>query len=362
MRIQFLSRVAAAVCPCVLLGLALSGVSCRITEDSVQQVEGDMIAPELIAVSQLNETQLRLSFSEDVGVSAANVYADGVLFCTGTAAGSGTEAAALSAEPVITLDAAPAVGVQYVLTGTAADKKGNSLLFTIPFSGYNGRVPALVLSEIRSEYSSGKSEFIELYVLSPGNLAGVTVYSANDDKYGAYEFPAADVAAGEYVTLHYRLSADDAEACVDETGADLNASASKESCGDSRDFWIRDSVARIGKSDVVLLRDRAGGKLLDALPYSESSKTAWKTDALRAAAQEAADAGVWPAGGDDFSESFCSDGVTATRTLSRRNVAVLDAAAESGTGFPPSDKTSWIVTATGGATPGMPNSEKEYSK
>ncbi|GMO50065.1 MAG: hypothetical protein Pg6C_13330 [Treponemataceae bacterium] len=349
----FVKRYAAAFCG--ILGILLVFVSvyltsvfvsCKITPDGISIVTGDFTAPELKRFSAESGNELVVNFSEEVRITDALITAeiDGTVF-------AGIEIPdGLSQTQHLVLSQQMTAGQKYRVSGIAEDRKGNSLSFSVGFSGYNSRVPALVLSEVRSEYSKPKVEFIELYAVTAGNLAGVMLMSAYDGADCMYEFAPCEVAAGEYIVLHYR-KLDDGSAYADETGSNLALSGGTDSSG-SRDFWVNNTSARIGKSDVILLRERAGGRLLDALLYSESSKSAWKDDTLRKAAEEAAQAGLWESG--DTASAVVSDKMTVTRTMGRQNIPQI-AATRSYSGAA-NGKAVWMVTASSSASPGSPNS------
>ncbi len=330
--------------------VSASVFSCRTNGAgfAVTVLSGDFSAPELRSFSAENAGSLLVGFSEAISAvdlhittSDNNLYADG----TRINAVEDPKLVALS------LSKKTVRGEKYLLTGAVSDAAGNSLSFSLAFSGYNDEVPRLALSEVRSEYSKPKCEFIELYAVTGGNLAGVTLYSAYDGIDCLYEFPACAVAAGEYLVVHYRKIEDGA---LDETGDNLKLSTCTDS-SDARDFWVDNREARIGKSDVILLRERDGGALLDALWYAESGKTTIKnvatTAAVAKAAEEAFNAGLWP-GGVQPENAVCSDGATYTRTISRQNIARL---AEGGEGEQ-NGKAVWQLTASSGASPGKPNS------
>lgn len=228
----------------------------------------------------------------------------------------------------------------YLLYAVVEDEHGNSLSFSSDFTGYNDNLPEIVLNEVRTEWSKPKPEYIELYVLEDGNLGGLFIEVYYSTKVNTYTFPAVDVHKGEYIVLHMR-SVD--EAAFDETDA-LDACSAPDSCPNARDFWYQSDAKAIGKTGVILLKERGNGPLLDALLYAESSKTTWPRDEMKAAAQAAYMAGIWE-DGDEPIHAVCSDKCTATRTISRQDYSAEGA-------------SSWIVVATSSATPGAQNSTK----
>jgi hypothetical protein len=333
--------------------LPFSSISCTATADSTKVLDGDFTGPELLDFSPNTNRVLTLKFSEAVTVENINVVREDTDTVIQDVVRNETEDQAVVelelSEPTL-------LGKPYRVSGIVIDNAGNSLDFSIAFSGYNNDVPHLVLSEIRSIYQKPKCEFIELYALTGGNLAGVTLYNAYGGVDYVYEFPEVQVKAGEYIVVHYRtvLDTDETpEMFVDETGTDLLASISKESTP-GRDFWVDTTTAKIGKkTDVILLRERAGGTLIDAFLYCESGKT-WN-DAMLDAAQEAFDNGLWPDGAN-AGAAFVADSVTATRTISRQNINALISSpktAECG-------KQVWLLTNTSTASPGKENSDKPF--
>jgi hypothetical protein len=194
-----------------------------------------------------------------------------------------------------------------------------------------------VINEIRTEYSKPKVEFIELKVLSEGNLGGMEIVVASDGQENNYVFPAVEVKPNELVVLHFRKIED---GCIDEIENDKELSTATESSS-SVDLWIENTSARIAKSDVILLKNKRQGEVVDSVLYMESSASSWKTPFLSECAQLALSSETW------IGNPVISDGVTATRTLSRVNLN--------------KDSSAWIVTATSKASPGIENSSQAYS-
>lgn len=374
-----LSRLAGLLVPMVLMCASVASVSCKMTAEGIVSASSDVSNPEMTGFSQEAEGALVLVFSEEVELSNLEVrkgnkgnlgelvLAESQLDVQSKGreslvATDGEETVSMDSQVVEARINFPDVtkleaGESYILSGVAHDKDGNSLLFQVPFYGYNGNVAGVVLSEVRTEASNtskttAKIEFVELYVHADGNLAGISLWNANDDKkYGEYVFPAAEVKAGEYVVVHFRTMDEHAAGCIDETKDDLNASTAPDSCPDARDFWVPGTEARLGKSDIILLQERSEGEVVDALLYAESGVKDATREKLLDAAQQAVKAGAWQ-GSNDVSTWVDSDGLTTTRTLCRQNISDTD--------IPVAGKDDWFVVATSSATPGQPNSTDKY--
>lgn len=310
--------------------------------------------PKLVSINIIDGTHITLVFSDSAvlrNVAVGAVQGGGDMLTEPF-----TEEIPCSAAPdesgtvhTIRLANATQNGVTYAIRGTVASADNSTLMFGSFFSGFNDNVPRMVLSEVQTEYSSSnkKCEYIELYIQSDGNLGGVCLYSASDGDDSTYEFPPIEVKAGEFVVVHFRKIE---ENCIDETGTDLSLSAGQNTSPAARDLWVDNQKARLAKTNVILLEERKNGTVLDALLLGESKKTDWPKAEYEYAAARAAACGAW-LGGSGFESALISDRLTTTRTASRQGD--LQTAQAGG-------KENWLVTATGTASPGKPNSDKPY--
>ena len=344
-----------------LVSITLFSISCKITEEGIETIEQDLENPILLEFSQKDEKTFSLVFSEEVSVNEIQIHNEQELLYNENFIQVEKNEKSISLK--LTDDVILEIGQPYSLIGIATDSNKNRLTFQIPFHGFNKNLPGIVISEIRTEYTKPKLEYIELYVHTPGNLAGISLYNAYDDKYGEYIFPASEVNAGEYIVVHLRTPEEEKSLCIDETGTDLNQSTSEESCTDARDFWIENTKARLGKTDVILLRERTGGNIMDAVLYAENDETEWKSEIMTKVADECFSQGIWEPSGQ-IENAVDSTGLTSARTLSRQNITEIDYAAESGTEFPINNASNWFVTVNlgkeKGATPGYINSKNKY--
>ncbi|NLM00315.1 MAG: hypothetical protein GX220_02535 [Treponema sp.] len=340
MQIVFTLFLVLAVC------FSAIGISCKLTPEGITVLTGDYTSPKLIELS-VNENQtLNLVFSKEVNLRNLSII-DGE---TKDIVFSEDKLQIITDDNLmidVIFQGKTECGKSYNLLGIAEDKKGSSLSFELEFSGFNENVCSLLFSEVRTEYSKGKIEFVEFLVTNSGNLAGIEFLCANGKNVLEYVFPSCEVNKGEYIVLHCRLLE---ETCIDEIGEDLNECKATDSCDNARDFWINNQTACIGKTDVILLKERKGGKIVDALLFAEEDKD-WKAETMM---QEFADlafaGGVWQ-GGSEVTHAFCSKGVTTTRTISRIRFDNVEEA---------NCPENWIVTKTSGATPGNENCTQPY--
>lgn len=371
-----------------LMCISIFSVSCKMTAEGIQSASDDVETPVLLDFSQNSAESLSLSFTEkvqlsDLEVRSGNSSTIGELVFSqeqivvteghqrdvldledGTTEGR-EQASGFQLQVVFTESQQLEMGATYIFSGVAHDQEGNSLLFQLPFYGFNRNVAGVVLSEVSSEYDKPKVEFIELYVHRSGNLAGIELYSMNKDF--EYVFPAVEVAAGEYIVLHMRTLAEES-GHVDELDNNLSASTAPDSCTGVRDLWVSSTSEIIGNSDVLVLRERSKGRLMDALLYISPKATDTVKKRILPAGDAVMAEGGWIAG-EDGDSWLSSDGLTTVnRSLSRQNISEIQQAATAEHDIPVASKDVWIVTMKqkqsneAGVTPGLPNSTTKYTK
>jgi hypothetical protein len=230
------------------------------------------------------------------------------------------------------------------------DAKGNTLNVLASFRSRNDQFPTLVLTEIRTEYSKPKVEFVEFRAESPGQLGALRlVTTALGFSIPLFEFPQAVVSQGEYVVVHLRTLD---PLAVNEVGSDLLESTVTESTA-GRDFWVSGTEKRIHKTDAVALLDQ-DGTVLDGVLLSETMDEQWLKEELKQGAAYLASHHAWKASTAGQTLLLPRDGLpsgatTTTRTICRdEGIADTDGA------------ENWYVTATSCATPGLPNKSDRY--
>jgi hypothetical protein len=295
--------------------------------------------PELLEVRTSSSSEVQFLFSEPVSVvSLALDPPVGVADATG-------------GETVnIQLDTPYAAGTRVSVDILVRNENGSTLEAVLTFSAFNDRVPAFQINELRTEMSKPRVEFIELKMLSGGNLAGVRLFAAsNGTDAPVYEMPAAEVGAGEYVLVHMRTP--DYINGVDELGEDLalstadDAKAQADCPQDVRDLWLPGSKEMLRKSDVVYFVDQLDA-VIDAVAFCDKSKEAEKwggNPSFISAMDTLTASGAWT-GEASIDDVFDSGGTTPTNTISRREHSTDTNA--------PQD---WYKSGTGKATPGKPN-------
>jgi len=316
--------------------LCTSCSSCMMESEVVSVWGGDVEVPKLVEVRTLTSREVEALFTVPVTVVSASVQMGDE---GGTPIGTGWESGEGGKSALFLLESGLGIGVSAILSVVVEDNGGNSLSFSAPFTGFNERPACLRINEIRTEYDKPKVEYVEFFVTAAGNLAGLEIQNSMNVDHTFWEFPAAEVAKGDYVVWHLRSLE---EGLVNETG-ETDASAGCDANPEARDFWDTQTKAPLKKNNVILLRERKGGKILDAVPYIEAGKDAWPDDALAFAAEEAVGAGAWGPTAL-VTDAVISTGTTPTRTIGR-NERSDDANLAS----------DWAVCPTGKKSPGSVN-------
>lgn len=352
----------------VLVLLAVIPFSCRLTEEGIRITGGDYVAPSIETVEVLDSCKVKMDFSEPVKITsvvASKVIADvsdssehsqtsepsPALAAAGGAFGKIPVEAEVSESGLCVtflFENECEVGQPYEIFGVVEDKTGNSLTFCVPFTGYNSRVPELLITEVQIKYSKGKAEFVELLVLKDGNLGGLELLSGADGEAKKFELPPVEVHKGEVILLHPRKVEED---CVNETGDDLSASTALYSAEGIRDLWADSSEPHFNDSaDVIILRNGSSGKLIDAMMYALDSVTEWKTGPA-AFAKAGFEAGIFSDEG--VGGAFDCKSVSYAKSIQRQNAVQIKEALMNGAeiSFPIRFSTEeWILAA---AKPGL---------
>jgi hypothetical protein len=232
----------------------------------------------------------------------------------------------------------------------AEDEGKNTINVLIPFKARNNRMPRLVINEFRTEYANPKVEFIELKLLTSGNMGAMRIFMAGgSQKPTSYDFSPVEVKEGEYIVLHLRKRENE---CIDEYGDDLALSGGTGSSPTARDIWIPGTVKLINKTGFIYLLDQ-DDNVLDAVMFSEKPDPWWTKDYLAEAAEFLYSKGAWKSTKGSIcgpADAVKSAGTTATRTICRdETVPNTNTAAD------------WYVTVTSGNSPGAKNNPNRYT-
>ncbi len=298
-----------------LVVLFVCPVSCKVTELGVQLVPSNYESPVIEKFSVKNEKNLEMVFSRSVKVSALSVSPkNSVQEIKYDNPESGEKCFVR-----IEFSDGLIVGEKYSLSGTATDEFGNSLTFSVPFTGFNANVAKLEIVEIHPKYSGEtkgngifKNEYVLCKVKKSGNLSGLKILSASDGDEKSYNFPALEVSDGNLIAVHFRNKG---AGCVDELENDITLSSAFYSKPDVRDLWVKNEGARLGdKSDVIVIENTADGTLVDGAVYASSELETWDNQNIEKLALKLSEQGLWK-GGSSVKAAFRSDGISAAKAF-----------------------------------------------
>ena len=320
--------------------LAVCGpVSCKATEEGIVLVNDSYSCPKIEDFYVTGENSARIVFDQKVALKGFSLNPLVSVEKVNVECSESEESLCLVD---VIFSENLQIGEKYSFYGEVSDRIGNSLTFSLPLLGFNGRIPDIEITEIHPKYASGsnssgkyyKCEFIELRILSDGNLSGLELYSAYDGAAKSFVFPALEVFRGEILIVHLRKKDD---AAVSELGSDLTLSKSKYSSDKARDLWAENENARLGdEMDVILLRNSGNGTIIDSVCYAEESSVDWKSDEMKNAAKMAVESGKW--NDSSIAGAVKLNKLTASKSIER---IAEECSAE-----------SWRMTATSKETPG----------
>lgn len=338
-------RAAAVVLTVVLFS------ACTPLEETVYFASADFTPPSMLSLEVTGPTTIVARFSEETSAQAA--YASAEL----------GEVTTRASGPVVTFETASPgeVGRAYELEAVVADTSGNTMSFVETVYGFNPDIPEVLINEVTTQGSSTHPDVVELRLHSAGNLGGLTLYAGAPSEHdGRIVFPAVDLPAESYVVAHFKP-----EGLAEEINelTDPTASGGLDASDTGWDFWVDGASGISGNNGAVSLYAQPGGRLIDAIVYSNRTSDSderyrgfGSKSALAMVDRVAADGGWLPAGarGADAVLLRPEDAVdpedsTATRSISRgTDGADTDTAAD------------WHITPTSGYSFGAPNTDEVY--
>jgi len=239
---------------------------------------------------------------------------------------------------------------------SVSDASGNSLSFLYGFSGWNPRVPDILVNELNPRGSSTTPDCIELYAETAGNLGGLCLLVGTVGNYSAeLIFPAVEVAEGEFIVVHAKAEGLPEE--LDELD-DLDVSGGRLALDTARDFWLPDAPGLPGNNGAVTLHSRRGGPILDAVIWSgreeviEDEHLGWTSDGYDFAC-DLAESGDWYWDGENTVPSP-EDAVDVSSSTATRSLCRWSSGADT------DGPDDWHTVPTGGQTFGMTNSDEVY--
>jgi hypothetical protein len=315
----------------LLLG---SACSCSTSDSAAQILGSSSEAPVFLSCKAVSETEIDFQFSLPVRVVSLR-------FSPAVEVGSVEEGSTLR----VNLAKRLGPGERLVADLLAEDAQGNTINVLIPLRARNDRIPELLITELRTEHSKPKTEFIEFKIVKAGNLAALRVFIAANKEPLVYEFPQVEVAKGEYVVLHLRTLE---ETCRDELGSSLDESGGTDAAAGARDLWVPGTAKLLHKTDAVYVLDQ-DDKVLDAVMLAEESLEWWNKESLAEAAEFLYSQGAWTTPDGGLCGPKNAVDTSAIKTALTRSVSRNEKAPDTNTA------ADWYITSTGGVTIGKPN-------
>ncbi len=311
----------------------------------------DLAPPQLQSIYTLTSTQIALEFNEETELitQKTTIYPSLTIL-------------SISHTPtkpnrIIIEVSKQTPGIIYKLKTEATDKNSNSISFIKSFYGHNDKIPNLLINEFTVRGSGKHPDTVELYILSNGNMGGITVYNGTSKNFtNLLVFPPFEVKKDDFILLHFKPTGDESE--INETEK-KNSSGGYDCSNNAYDFWVKGGKGLGGNNGVITVYSAPNGEIIDGILYSNRTSTSdtkyrgfGKKDMLLRA-ETLANIGGWTFRGDKISpeDAINPEGSTGTRSICRNN--------------PPRDTNSsmdWHIVPTRGATFGNPNTNSVYTK
>jgi hypothetical protein len=331
----------------VLIATVLLG-SCAPLPPVAFLAGADVAPPVVTRLQFRSPTELEVGFDEPVRLVADPLYPPTV----SALHVDEREEATL----VFRFDPAPSPTEEHYVEAQVADAAGNHLRFVARFHGLNALVPAMIINELVTSSSTNHGEFVEIRILSDGNLAGATLYEGIPNGWDQrFTFPSVDVVAGDYVVVHFRPQGIPEE--INET-TDRSASGGRNASPEAWDFWVPGGTGLSTNNGVLTLVENPLGGYIDAVIYtnrtsdSDTRYRGFGSTKMLSRAEAVAQARQWVAAEGLIvpEDAIHSGGSTATRSMSRRS-----------DGRDTNSAADWHITPTRGATPGSVNTDDVHA-
>ncbi|MCL1817448.1 MAG: hypothetical protein FWG35_00865 [Spirochaetaceae bacterium] len=350
-KFTLISRARAAFRVFIVLAGAIPAVSCvGDTWESLVTFDADTLRPpRLEKVSEEGGAVLEARFDKAAWVEPAflAVYPDLEI----SAVEDGSSLVRL------TLAAPGQPGKRYTLELTVRDERGNTSSYLYHFYGYNPRVPAMLINEvIVNTPSTTIYNLVEIFLLSGGNMAGVTLFQGTKSYPDiSFTFPQREVQKGEYILVHFNTAGAAGE--IDETGASKTEASGKGASPTAWDFWLPGSGNLSRDNNVISLYTNPDGALIDALVYTSrkyepgARYNGFGTGRMQDKVLEVVAEGGWVIQGEEPfpDDGFDPTGATSTRSICRDSKSTNTKSA-----------ADWHIVPSGQRTPGAVNSDAVY--
>jgi len=329
----------------ILLFIIITG--CGPLEDYRQFTDRDIRPPMFIGMGTLNATTLELKFSEEIEVSAEDLFIDPAIEVSSiTVEGDRME---------ISFVDAMETGGLFKIEITVSDLTGNSLTLLSDFYGFNSNIPEIIINEFTTQGSTTNPDKVELLVLSDGNTAGICIFEGTDTNWDQRKIlPAIIVSTNDYIIVHFKPQGIDEE--TDET-VSKDISGGLNVHPDAWDLWVNGGSGLSGNNGTITLFTNPMGNLIDGILYSNRTSTSdvnyrgFGSTSVMNKADRLFELDGWTANGELISpeDAIDPEDSTATRSMCRE-IAFIDT----------DSKEDWHIVPTSTASFGEVNSDEVF--
>jgi hypothetical protein len=318
---------------------------CSGVPELPEMIGGDWQPPILTAAEARSRNTVALVFDEPVAVREVNLDPEVAV----------TDAAWQEDALVLTTVRDLAPGDLYWIDARVEDESGNMSSVLVSVYGLNPELPEVRINEFVCEGTGRHVDWVELLVLGDGNLGGLTLYEGSPGIWDSrYVFPAMDVAAGDFVIVHFKPEVLPEE--VDET-LDKGASGGNNSNDEAWDVWVGGGDGIPNTTGALSLTRHPAGAVMDGVLYTTKRYDAsheYRGFGLESQLQmmeELVALGCWKISGETVIPEDLVDpeDSTSTRSINRTPGATdSDSSAD------------WHVGPTSSASPGWENTGDRY--
>ncbi len=342
----------------VVVRLIVSGMvcftfaGCSGVPELPDMIEGDWTPPVLASVAARGGSQFALVFDKPVDLREARLDPPREII----------DSHWRDDELRVTVGEPLHPGELYWIDAQVEDRSGNISSVLVSVYGLNARLPDIRINEVVCQGTGNHTDWVELRALEEGNLGGLTLYEGSPSYWDSrYVFPRMEVAAGDYIIVHFKPQGDPEE--IDEIDGDPAASGGQNHHPEAWDVWVSGGDGIPNTTGAVSLTEYPGGPVLDALLYT--SKRYDASHPLRGFGlqsqldylEELVALGAWKISGTQVIPEDLLDPDDSTGTRSINRTPGLPGEPEP---LDTDTAADWHIGPTSSSTPGYRNTSEVY--
>lgn len=232
-------------------------ISCN-TQDIIDKVT-DITPPKLININSISSTSILITSNEDIFINEK----DFIPIEEFTIKNIIYEKNSLT----IIFNESMNIGQEYTAEFKITDKNKNYLSFIANYYGFNYRLPKLLINEFICKGTDSNPDKVELYMLTDGNIGGVTIYSGVRNSFDSkYIFPNLEVKKGEYIVVRSTSKKYPLEYIEVDN---LNISYDKKFVNGARDIRTND-LKLSSANGVISVYSNPYGEIIDSVIFTKN--------------------------------------------------------------------------------------------